>query len=425
MRTMRGVQIRHNKHTKHCESVKFPVPDEVFLPMSQSMGAACEPLVSKGDVVTLGQKIGDSEAFMSAPIHSSVSGVVQDISDYLLPDGKKCKAILIKSDGEQTICPDIKPPEVIDKPSLIAAIRESGLCGLGGAGFPTHIKLNYDPVKTPINMLIINAAECEPYITSDFREIAEHPNDILEGILLLQKLLGIPHCKVCIEENNQEAVDVMKKKMEFVNSVEVVALPTAYPQGAEKVIIYSATGRIVKDGELPAHRGVLTLNVSTLSFIDKYCRTGMPLVTRRVTFDGPAVSQNAGNYIVPIGMRIKELLKHGDALGAKKVIYGGPMMGLCLCDINQPILKTTNAVIACMKAKMPKTTPCVRCGLCIERCPMNLMPVSIQKAYIKRDVKTLRDLKVNLCFNCGCCTYVCPGHRRLAENTQLAKQLLN
>jgi electron transport complex protein RnfC len=424
LRTLRGVHIRHNKHTKYNETAVFPIPKEVLTLMSQNMGAACEPTVEKGDAVTVGQKIGDSDAYMSVPVHSSVSGYVRDISDYLLPDGKKCKAILIEADGLQTIHPAVAPPEITDKKSFVAAIRESGLCGLGGAGFPTHVKLNYDPVKTPINMLIINAAECEPYITSDFREILEHPNDILEGILLVQKHLGIPNCKICIEDNAPEAIEAMKKKMEFVNSVEVVSLPSAYPQGAEKVVIYSATGRIVRDGELPAHRGVLTLNVSTVSFIDSYCRTGVPLIQRRVTLDGPAVAENAGNYIVPIGLRIKELLKYGKAENAEKVIYGGPMMGLCVYDVNQPILKTTNAVIAVLKAEMPKTTPCVRCGMCIERCPMNLMPVSIQKAYLKRDVKTLKELKVNLCFNCGCCTYVCPGHRRLAENTQLAKQLI-
>lgn len=424
MKKLKGIHLRHDKHTKDCETQNFPIPKEVLIPMSQCMGATCECLVEKGGKVTVGQKIGDVDAFMSAPIHSSVSGTVRDIVDYLLPDGKICKAVAIDCDGEQTICPDVKPPEITNKKSFIKAIRESGLIGLGGAGFPTHVKLDYNPIKTPINILIINGAECEPYITSDFREFMENSSDIIEGILMVQKHLGIPYCKICIEENKPEAISLMKNKTEFINSIEVMTLPSQYPQGAEKVIIYSATGRIVREGELPAHQGVLVLNVSTVAFIDRYIRTGMPLVTKRITLDGPAVTKNAGNYIVPIGIKIEELVKYTCADSMKKVLYGGPMMGLCLYDTEQPVLKNTNAIIICKKAVMPKTTPCIRCGMCIDRCPMNLMPVSIQKAYQARDAKTLEELKVMLCINCGCCTFACPGHRRLAENTQLAKALV-
>lgn len=424
MKKLKGIHLRHDKNTKDCQTVNFPIPKEVIIPMSQCMGAPCNTLVQKGDTVTVGQKIGDTDAFMSAPIHSSVSGTVRDITDFLLPDGKICKAVVIDCDGEQTVCADVKPPEITDKTSLIAAVRESGLTGLGGAGFPTHVKLNYDPIKTPINMLIINGAECEPYITSDFREFMENPTDIIEGILMVQKFLGIPNCKICIEENKPEAIKLMQNKTEFINSIEVQTLPSQYPQGAEKVLIYSATGRVVKEGELPSHQGVMVLNVSTVGFIHRYSRTGMPLVTKRITFDGPSVRRNAGNYIVPIGMKVDELIEFGGAEDRKKVLYGGPMMGLCLYDTDQPILKNTNAIIACKKAVFPKTTPCIRCGMCIDRCPMNLMPVSIQKAYQARDVKALEELKVMLCINCGCCTFACPGHRRLAENTQLAKALI-
>ena len=424
MKKLKGINLRHDKNTKDCETQNFPIPPEVIIPMSQCMGAECEPLVEKGEKVTVGQKIGDINAFMSTPIHSSVSGTVKNISDYLMPNGKSCKAITIETDGEQTICEDVKPPEITDKMSFISAIRESGLAGLGGAGFPTHVKLNFDPIKTPINMLIINGAECEPYITSDFREFIENGTDIIEGILLVQKHLGIPNCKICIEENKPEAIKLMKEKTEFINSIEVVTLPSQYPQGAEKVIIYSATKRIVKEGELPSHQGVLVLNVSTVGFINRYIRTGMPLITKRITVDGPAVTKNAGNYFVPIGLKIEELEKFTEASGRKKVLYGGPMMGLCLYDTEQPVLKNTNAIILCKKAVMPKTTPCIRCGMCINKCPMNLMPVSIQKAYQARDAKTLEELKVKLCINCGCCTFACPAHRRLAENTQLAKALV-
>ena len=216
----------------------------------------------------------------------------------------------------------------------------------------------------------------------------------------------------------------MKKKTAEIKSIDVVTLPSSYPQGAEKVIVYSATGRIVAEGELPSNQGVIVMNVSTASFISRYCRKGIPLVTRRLTLDGPAVTKNYGNYFVPIGTRVSELLEYCGAEKAEKVLYGGPMMGLCLYDTDQPVLKNNNAIIAYGKVNEPKTTNCIRCGSCISACPFNLMPVSIESAYKAKDVEALKDLKVMLCMNCGCCSYACPAHRPLAEINQLAKGLI-
>lgn len=424
MNKLNGIHLAHNKGTKKCETVDFPLPESVIIPMSQHMGAPCDCLVKKGDEVTVGQKIGDSGAFMSAPIHSSVSGKVTDVTDYLLPNGSVCKAVVIETDGLQTVCPDLRPPVINDRQSLIAAVRDCGLTGLGGAGFPTHVKLNYDPAKTPVDTLVINAAECEPYITSDYRELMENPNDIVEGILLVQKYMGIPMCKVCIENNKPDAIELMKKKTAEIGSIDIVTLPSEYPQGAEKVIVYSATGRIVAEGELPSHQGVMVMNVSTVSHIYRYSQDGIPLVKRRITFDGDAVTENKGNYFVPIGTRVSELLAHGKAEDAKKILYGGPMMGMCLFDTEQPVTKTTNAILAFRNGESPKTTACIRCGKCVRTCPFGLMPLMIEKAYNAKDVEELKKLKVMLCMNCGCCSYACPAHRPLAEINQLAKSLI-
>ena len=424
MNKLNGIHLAHNKGTKKCETIDFPLPKSVIIPMSQHMGAPCDCLVKKGDEVTVGQKIGDSGAFMSAPIHSSVSGKVSDVTDYLLPNGSVCKAVVIETDGLQTVCPDLRPPVINDRQSLIAAVRDCGLTGLGGAGFPTHVKLNYDPAKTPVDTLVINAAECEPYITSDYRELMENPNDIIEGILLVQKYMGIPMCKVCIENNKPDAIELMKKKTAEIGSIDIVTLPSEYPQGAEKVIVYSATGRIVAEGELPSHQGVMVMNVSTVSHIYRYSQDGIPLVKRRITFDGDAVTENKGNYFVPIGTRVSELLAHGKAEDAKKILYGGPMMGMCLFDTEQPVTKTTNAILAFRNGESPKTTACIRCGKCVRTCPFGLMPLMIEKAYNAKDVEELKKLKVMLCMNCGCCSYACPAHRPLAEINQLAKSLI-
>ena len=424
MNKLNGIKLRHNKNTRNCETADFPLPKSVVIPMSQHMGAPCKCIVKKGDTVTAGQKIGDTDAFMSAPVHSSVSGTIIGIDDFLLANGAVCEAAVIETDGLQTVCPDIAPPEITDKQSLIAAVRESGLTGLGGAGFPTHIKLNYDAVKTPIDTLVINAAECEPYITSDYRELIERPTDIIEGILLVQKYLGIPMCKLCIEDNKPEAIKLMQVKTEDIKSIEVVTLPSSYPQGAEKVIVYSATGRIIAEGELPSNQGAMVMNVSTVASIYRYTRNGIPLVSRRITVDGDAITKNAGNYFIPIGTRVSEILDYCGAEDVKKVLYGGPMMGMCLYDTDQPISKSSNAILAFRNGRLPQTTACIRCGRCVRTCPLGLMPVMIESAYNEKDVNELKRLKVTLCMNCGCCSYACPAHRPLAEINQLAKALI-
>jgi electron transport complex protein RnfC len=389
------------------------------------MGAVPKLLVKKGDKVTVGQKIADTDAFMSAPIHSPVSGEVTEIFDYINPDGRHAEAVKIMPDGLQTVSDDIKPPEISDKQSLIYAVREAGLVGLGGAAFPTHVKLSFDPLKTPIDTLVINGAECEPYITADNRCFLEDSSLIVDGILLVQKYLGIPHCKIGIEDNKPDAIKLLTKKTAEMTNIDIVTLPSLYPQGAEKVLIYKTTGRVVMEGELPSHAGVMVLNVSTAAAIARYAETGMPLTEKRITLDGSAIKKNQGNYLVKIGTPVSELLEFAGAENVKTVLYGGPMMGVSLFDTDQPVLKSTNAILAFdSDIAAPDPSNCIRCGSCIRACPLNLMPMRLENAYHKGDVAALGKLKLALCMNCGCCSYVCPAHRPLAEYHQLAKALL-
>ena len=422
MKKLNGIRLKHRKNTENSQTIDFTLPAKVVIPMSMHMGVPCQPLVKVGDTVKVGQKIGDTDAPFSVPVHSGVSGKVTALSDYRNAMGTVCKAVEIETDGEQTISEDVKPPVVTDKESFIKAVRESGSCGLGGAGFPTHIKLN---PKTPIDTLVINAAECEPYITADYREMLECPDDIIGGINLIKKQLAIKNAKLAIEANKPEAIKNFTEMAKNDDTIDIITLPSSYPQGAEKVIIYNSTGRIVKEGELPSDEGVIVINVSTVAFIYRYMQTGMPLVTRRLTIDGNAVGEPK-NVRAIIGTSFRELLDFckTDIDSIKKLIGGGPMMGMSIPDMNMPVVKTSNALLAIKTYDERKTSNCIRCGRCVRVCPMGLMPAEIDKAYKIKNIAELKELKVMLCMNCGSCTYVCPANRKLAETNQLAKSLI-
>ena len=422
MKKLRGIKLNHRKNTENSATVDFPLPASVKIPMSMTMGAPCKPLVKKGDEVKVGQKIGDSDAPFSAPIHSGVSGKVSAVTEYRTAAGAVCQAIEIETDGSQTVSEEVKPPELTDKEGFIKAVRESGACGLGGAGFPTHIKL---ATKSPIDTLIINAAECEPYITSDYREMIESPEDIIGGIRLVKESLGIAKAKLAIEANKPEAIKNFTEMTQNDDTIDIVTLPSSYPQGAEKVIIYNCTGRIVKEGELPSDESVIVMNVSTAAFLYRYFKTGMPLVTRRLTVDGNAVGEPK-NIRTVIGTSFREILEFckTDIDSVRKLIGGGPMMGMSIPDMDMPVVKTSNALIAFRTYDERVTSACIRCGRCVRVCPFSLMPADIERAYRIKNIEELTKLKVNLCMNCGCCTYVCPANRKLAEINQLAKALL-
>lgn len=421
-----GTRLPHRKGTENLSSVIMPPPDMVTILMSQNIGVPCKPVVKVGDMVKTGQLIGDSDKLMSAPIYSSITGKVKSITEVTAPDGSTVEAVVIAKEGEDALADSIAPPKADTYEEFIAAVRASGLVGLGGAGFPTHIKLK--PAKPEdIDTLIVNAAECEPYITSDYRTLMEDTDDVLGGIAAVKKQLDVKTVYLGIEENKPEAIKLYKERFADLEGVEVAVLRTRYPQGAEKTLIYETTGRVVLEGALPSSVGVIVMNVTSIAFLNSYLRTGIPLIKKRVTVDGGAVSEPK-NVIAPIGTSVADLIAFcgGYKEEPRKIILGGPMMGNALADDAYPISKTTNAVVAFTEketAQAPQTN-CIRCSRCIYRCPMSLMPASYEKAYFARNAEELKALKVNLCIECGTCSFVCPAKRNLVHSIKLGKRFV-
>ena len=409
-KSLNGVKVPHSKNTAEMETVKMPVPDKVVIPMKQHMGRECTPTVKLTDLVKVGQIIGDTDAFIGAPIHSSVSGKVTKIDEIIGTDGNPIKAVEITTDKLQEIDESVKVPEVTDLQSFAAAIRASGLVGLGGAGFPTHVKLmpkNLDEVTT----LLVNGAECEPYITADNRAMLEDTDDIVEGIKLVKKYMNLSTVIIGIEDNKPQAIAKLQAAVADIEGASVKALKAQYPQGGEKVLIYECTGKIVPEGKLPSDVGCVVMNVSSIAFVAKYMRTGMPLIAKRLTVDGDAIAEPK-NVEVAIGTSFSDVIDFcgGFKTEPKKIIMGGPMMGFAVPTINYPVLKNNNAILAFSAAKTAEAekpeTPCIRCARCVNACPFSLMPAAIEKAYKAGNVDALKALKVNLCMECGCCAYV-------------------
>ena len=401
-----------------------PLPGQVIIDMSQNMGAVCEPLVKTGDYVCVGQVIGESTALLSVPVHASVSGTVTDEVELIGVSGKSSRAIVIESDRLNTQCETLTPPEVKDRASLLKAVRASGSVGLGGAGFPTHTKLAFDQAKTPVKVLIINAAECEPYLTSDYREIMENAQGLLDGIDLLMEHLNIPSAIIGIEKDKPKAIKLLENLLRSTPDITVKPLPRKYPQGAEKILVYQTTGLKIKAGDLPLHAGCLVMNVSTVSFISDYVRTGVPLIRRRVTLDGDVVD-NARNVFVPVGTPLDELIKiAGLPKSPDRIVFGGPMMGTTVYDMKTPVTKTTGAVLFFGDTKRVKEGPCIRCGKCIHVCSMNLTPYDLNLAFDKGNSALLKKLCINLCMACASCTFICPARRNVCEKNQMAKAMI-
>lgn len=428
-RTHGGVHVDHMKNTAESKSEVMPVPAKVVIAMQQHIGAPCEPIVKAGDSVTVGQKIADSLSAVCAPIHASVSGRVKAISTMLMPNGAEVQTIEIESDGQQTICPDLKVPIITNRNELCRAVRESGLVGLGGAGFPVSVKLNYPPDKQ-VDTLVINGAECEPYLTSDYREMIEGTEDIIDGAEYLFNILELKRVIIGIEGNKPKAISKLNRIIEergLQDKICVLKLKTSYPHGAEKVLIKACTGRTVPAGKIPADAGCVVLNITSVGFIDRYVHTGMPLVTKRVTIDGSAVSEPK-NVIVPIGTSIADIAEFcgGFTETPKKALMGGPMMGTALYTLDYPIIKQNNGIIFMgdEEAQSVQMTDCIRCAKCVSACPMMLSPVNIQHFVKTRDVDSLNTFGVMNCMECGCCTYACPAHRPLVQFMRMGKSIV-
>ncbi len=427
-----GVDIAHFKNTAETPVVRIPTPKLVTVAMQQNIGAPCTPTVAVGDAVLVGDKIGDSDKYVSAPIFSSVSGTVKEIKDIRLASGAVSKAVVIESDGRDAEA-DFTPPDVHDTESFIKAVRESGLVGLGGAGFPAHVKLNL-PQNAKIDTLIINAAECEPFITVDYRECLEHGDDILEGVNAVAKYLNIKRVIIAVENNKPKAIRVLRDIADADNDsgdkVKIMILKSRYPQGAEKMIIQSATGRRIPPGKLPSDVGCVVMNVASIAFVGRYLKTGKPLVSRSMTVDGTAIKEPK-NVRVPIGTSMDYIIDFCGGFNAEpeKIVCGGPMMGMALSGLNYPTLKGNNALLAFTKADkgalaVKKETDCIRCGKCHESCPMGLVPTNIVRFAKAKDAEKLKHAGTLVCMECGSCAYSCPAGKPLVQHMRLAKSII-
>jgi electron transport complex protein RnfC len=425
-----GVMVSHHKNTKDMPVERIAAPEQVVLPMSQHIGAPCQPIVSVGDTVDVGQKIGDTDAFVSAPIHSSVSGKVTAIKEIKTATGMPVTAVFIENDGEMRLHESVKQPVIESREEFLKAIRESGLVGLGGAGFPTHVKLAFKP-DAGIDTLVINAAECEPYITVDYRECIDNSRNILSGVYELQKYLGFEQVVIAVEDNKPDAIKILNEiahdERDIGDKVKVMTLKSKYPQGAEKMMVQSATGRKVPPGKLPADVGCVVMNVGSVGFVGRYLRTGRPLVSRSLTVDGSAIA-NPKNVRVPIGTSLQDIIDFcgGFKEEPAKIITGGPMMGVSVIGTEYPVLKQNNAILAFTKKEnvYKKERDCIRCGRCANVCPMSLMPTLIDRFALARDVESLKNTGVMVCMECGSCAYSCPAGKPLVQSMREAKALL-
>ena len=421
-----GVHPKENKHYAEERSVlAFPAPDVVVIPMSQHIGAPCKPLVKKNDIVTKGQKIGDNQG-LCVPVHASVSGKVKAVENRPHTNGSTVMAVVIENDHQDTLCPDIQPrsAEEVEKltpEELMGIILEAGIVGMGGATFPTHVKLSSAMGK--VDTIIVNVSECEPYIVADDRLCQEFPKEMISGLKIIMKILGLETAHIGMEDNKKAAAKVLKKEL-LGEKIVLDLLPAKYPQGAEKQLIYAITGREVPSGGLPAAVGCAVFNSATCKAIHDAVYEGMPLIRRIVTVSGDIVMEPK-NLMVPIGTAFDML---SQAVGRNenpyKVLSGGPMMGVAQYDLSVPVIKGTNAVTILGKRNKydVEASRCIRCGKCIDACPMHLMPVLMYKAMFTGDPEEMKAVNLMDCIECGCCAYTCPGSVPLVLAFRAAKQ---
>lgn len=426
----RGIHPPDSKFYTDYIPIKILMPEEgseIVIPMIQHLGAPCEPIVQKGDRVLLGQKIADSDAFLVAPIHSSVSGTVKDIRKVLTPGGAMVNAVVIENDGkfeEHELLGKDTDYESFSKEKILKKIREAGIVGLGGAGFPTHIKLN-PPADKKIDSIILNAAECEPYLTTDHRVLLEKTDRVVKGLEIVLKIHKEAHGYIAIETNKPDAIEYMQRAVENSERISVVPVKTKYPQGSEKQMIYAVTKREVPSGGLPADVGCIVDNVDTVLAIERAVAKDRPLMRRIVTLSGKAI-KNPGNYQIRLGMSFRELIDMAGGFKEEpaKIIAGGPMMGIAVHSLDIPLIKTSSAILCFTKeeAEIPPEGNCIRCGKCVSICPMGLVPLELNSDVLAGEFESFEKHRGLDCIECGSCSYVCPAKRQIAQSIRVARR---
>lgn len=416
-----GIRIQARKNTLDSAPVPMPTPERVIIPMAVTGGSPSVPVVKVNDVVAVGQLIANPGEGLGVPVYAGVSGKVAPMETVRLPDGTVSDAVVILSDGAQTVAEGLTPPAVTNGREFIEAVKQSGLTGLGGEGFPSWAKLAVNGIET----IILNGMESEPYATADHRAIVDYAKDVIGGAQLASKFLNARRIIAAVPETDKTAIEALKAA-DFMD-VEIRPLPERYPLGADRLLVNTVLGKPIPRGREAVDVGVVVLNVSTAAFLAQYLRTGMPLVSRVVTVDGPLVKK-PGNFIVPLGTPMGKLFEAAGGLHREptKVVCGGPIGGVSVPDLDYPLLPRYAAVIALdeKEGSVPVPGACIRCGRCISSCPMGLMPTNIYKAREEGDAQALDQLKADLCLGCGICAYVCPAKRDLITSNRLAKQML-
>lgn len=422
-----GIHPKDGKGDTCDKFIEFPpLPSKVIIPMSQHIGAPCTPIVKVGDKVKKGQIIGKSDAFMHSPVHASISGEVINISEMPHATRVKCLSVVIKSDGLDEWSEDIPLNREWDKleiQEIRDIIKGAGIVGMGGATFPTHIKLSPSKDKN-IDVFIVNAAECEPYLTADYRMMLEYTERIITGVKIVMKVLGVSKGFIGIEDNKPDAVKVMKEALKGT-SIEVVALPTKYPQGAEKMLIKVLTNREIPSGGLPMDVGVVVQNVGTTVAICDAVVSGIPLIERVTTISGDAIKEPK-NLLLRIGTSFKEAIEYcgGFNKTPEKIIMGGPMMGIAQFTLDIPVIKGVSGILALSKdvVNTGDESPCIRCGRCVKACPMGLIPSMLSILGERQQYKVAKeDYSLFNCIECGSCAYACPAKRNIVQYIKYSK----
>lgn len=403
-----------------------PVGDLVY-PLSQHIGAPAKAVVAKGDRVLAGQRIAEAGGFVSAHIYASVSGTVKAIEPRRVPSGDMVMSIIVENDGlyEEAIYPEEADIDALSREEKIKRIQEAGVVGMGGAGFPTHVKLSpKEPEK--IEFVIANCAECEPYLTSDYRRMLEEPEKVIGGLKVALSLFENARGILAVEDNKPDCVELMKKLTKDEPKITVKALKTKYPQGSERQLIYAVTGRAINSSMLPADAGCVVDNVDTLVAIDQAVRFGKPLTQRIVTVTGDAIKE-PGNFLVRIGTNYQELVDAAGGFKAEpaKIISGGPMMGIALFSLDVPVIKTSSSILCLTEDDVQKWEPgpCINCGKCAEVCPGRVLPSRLADFAEHYDEENFLKYNGMECCECGCCSYICPAKRRLTQSIKSMRKI--
>ncbi len=424
-----GVNVPHYKELSEKAPLERAVePEVVTIPLHQHTGSPCEPLVKPGDEVKVGQKIGQSDAFVSAPVHSSVSGKVKSITPMAIPTGLTVNCVVIESDGENQVHESVKPRgnlEELSSKEIIDIIKEAGITGMGGAGFPTYVKLS-PPSDKKIDTIIINGAECEPYLTADHKLMLNEAEKIVFGVKAIMKAVNVENAIIAIENNKPDAIKLLEKVSENEANIKVASLKVKYPQGDEKRLISATLGRAVPSGGLPMDVGAIVCNVSTTKAIADAVLEGKPLYERIVTVTGNGIKEPK-NLIAKIGTPFKDLIAQcgGFNEGSPgKIVMGGPMMGISQFTIDVPVIKGSGGILVLTEeeAKPVPMGPCIKCGKCVEVCPVNLQPLYLSSYSLKDKFDKAEELHALDCVECGGCSYICPAKRPLVESIRVAKR---